>query len=150
MEVRAAFLIFLCTTPIHRQLKQAAHCTRIYIHNAHTWTGGPGSECVELIWACAPVQFTIPHNLASPSFIGRRSFQDSEIRYIYNGYYTTELSKMIELPIICLSRFCHKSLSQHDPQGRACKPHSASSGPLWTQWIYIGFQYVPIVQTCNL
>lgn len=116
----------VCATPMHRQLKQAAHCTRIYSiyirhHKTHTRTGGPGSECVELIWAlwyCAPVQFT-PHSFVSPSFIGRRSFQDSEIR-VYHGIswisqifdYRTFQDRVAQLPIICLGGFCHKSLWQ--------------------------------------
>lgn len=90
----------------------------IWHHKTHTRTGGPGSECVELIWAYAPVQFT-PHSFVSPSFIGIRSFQDSEIR-VYHGIswisqmfdYRTFQDRVAQLPIICLSGFCHKSLSQ--------------------------------------
>ena len=132
----------VCATPMHRQLKKAAHCTRIYCiyirhhkTHTHTRTGGPGPECVELIWAYAPVQFT-PHSFVSPSFIGR-VFRIQRYGYItvYHGYrrcLTTELSK-IELPSylsFASVDFAINRCRKHDPQGRACKPHSASSGPL--------------------
>ena len=110
----------------------------IWHHKTHTQELAARDPNVLNWYELTPLFNLLPTRFVSPSFIGIRSFQDSGIsRYItvyhgYRRYLTTELSKIELRSYLSFASvdFAINRCGKHDPQGRACKPHSASSGPL--------------------